>query len=490
VALERVRAGLGEAAARLRRRPRAGEHLSERELGRLRERVEACLDPRLSGVAVRNRAGEVAELVARLDRPGLVRFFTLLVEDFGPDPDAVAAAVARLGTAADALRDETSTEAGAAVDRAAIATYRSALATVRVAAEPRWERLLELLCGLAGGVKLAVDLRAELLSLLVEHPEFRPLDDDLQRILSRLFPPGLLELRRLTWASPAALLEKLIEYEAVHAITSWDDLKNRLDDHDRRCYAFIHPGMPDEPLIFVEVALLDELAGDVVSILDVSAPTGAGHAATTAIFYSISACQRGLAGVNLGDVLIKEVVADLSRDLPKLDRFATLSPIPGFRRWLDAGLGAAGSDLLTPDDRRSIAELSPDPGESAEAALARLLAGPWTDDPRTAKGLRDVLMGLCVDYLLGVGPGRSRDRVANFHLTNGAQVERLNWLANPGPVGMRESYGLMVNYRYDLSRIDANHEQYVTDGRIARSTAIGRVATARRKARGQQPETG
>jgi len=482
VALERVRASalasLGGAAARWRRRPRSGEQLSDRELNRLRERINASLDPRVSGVTVRSRAAEVADIVATLDRAGMLRFFTLLLDEFGPD---IAAARDAMRTALERLDAD-----GGPDSRSG---RLAALASVRRVGTARWEQLFELLCGLAGGVKLAVDLRAELLSLLPDEPQLRPLDDDLQRVLSRLFPPGLLELRRITWNSPGSLLEKLIEYEAVHEITSWDDLKNRLDDRDRRCYAFIHPGMPDEPLIFVEVALLDAMAADVVTLLDIGAPTGRGQDATTAIFYSISACQPGLSGVNLGDVLIKEVVADLSRDLPRLNQFATLSPIPGFRRWLDGTLADPTASVLTPEDLRAIAEVSPD-GSTGPAALAALLASPWASDPAGARALRDVLIGLCTDYLIGgPEPGRSRDRVANFHLTNGAQVERLNWLANPSAAGMRESYGLMVNYRYDLARIDSNHEQYVAEGHIARSNAIGRIVTARRKGRAGRAES-
>ncbi|MCC6436055.1 MAG: malonyl-CoA decarboxylase family protein [Acidimicrobiales bacterium] len=481
MALRRVRAtaraGFEEATARWRRRPRPGNALNDRDLTRLRERIEACLDPRLSGVAIRNRAGEVADVVVALDRTGLDAFFTLLLESFGPRLDAVQRA---LDDTADVL-------APIRGDRADPAGAMAAVAALREACAPRWEQLFELLCGLTGGVKLAVDLRAELLALLREHPELAPLDRDLQQVLSRLFPPGLLELRRITWNSPGSLLEKLIDYEAVHEITSWEDLKNRLDDHDRRCYAFIHPGMPDEPLIFVEVALLDAIAGDVVRLLDVSAPSGIGHEATTAIFYSISACQPGLAGVNLGDVLIKEVVADLTRDLPRLNQFATLSPLPGFRRWLDAELAKPDTTVLSAEDLETIAELTPD-GATGPAALSALLAGGLTDTGPQHKALRELLIGLCVDYLLGDEPGRSRDRVANFHLTNGAQVERLNWMANATPAGLRESYGLMVNYRYDLSKIDAHHEQYVAHGHIARSSSIARIATARRKARAARAE--
>ncbi len=484
MALERVRASIGEAAARLRRHPRATEHLTDRELNRLRERIAACLDPRVSGVTVRSRAGEVASMVQSLDRAGLLRFFTLLLDEFGLDHEVLRVALSN----ATAALNAPSTGPFAPDPTGWKATQWEEMARLRRAGTARWEYLFELLCGLEGGVKLAVDLRAELLALLPTEAHLAPLDADMHRVLSRLFPPGLLELRRITWDSQASLLEKLIEYESVHEITGWSDLKNRLDDHDRRCYAFIHPGMPDEPLIFVEVALLKDMAADVVSLLDVGAPIGASEQARTANFYSISACQPGLSGVNLGDVLIKEVVADLTRDLPRLNQFATLSPIPGFRRWLETSLQDPNWSLLTPEDCRAIADVSTN-GAGTPADLAALLAGPWTADSVTSRVLREVLVGLCCDYLVGEGIGRSRDRVANFHLTNGAQIERLNWLANPTPSGMRESYGLMVNYRYDLPRIDSNHELYGAEGQIARSSAIARILTARRKGRAARPDT-
>ncbi|MFN0025579.1 MAG: malonyl-CoA decarboxylase domain-containing protein [Acidimicrobiales bacterium] len=518
MALRRVRAtaragiaGFEKGTARLLRRNRTSAGLEERELQRLRVKIDACLDPRLGGVAVRTRAAEVAEVVAGLDHDGLLAFFGLLRHDFGPrtgelsslleqlnralsTPSSAPAPSALLSTATapdPGTAGVSGPPAASALPDAGSATAPitpepqpdpELLAAIRAACTPRWEQLFELFCGLAGGVKFTVDLRAELLALLGAHPELQPLDADLYRVLSRLFPAGLLELRRITWNSPGSLLEKLMENEAVHAITSWDDLKNRLDDQDRRCYAFIHPGMPDEPLIFVEVALLPEMASDVLSLLDVAAPTGVRDEATTAIFYSISACQAGLGGVNLGDVLIKEVVADLSRDLPRLTEFATLSPLPGFRRWLDRALADPRPNLLNPEDRKLIGEFTPD-GATGPSALAALLATDWVADPNLSRVLREVLLGLACEYLLGDGDGRSQDRVANFHLTNGAQVERLNWLANSTPAGMRESYGMMVNYRYDLAKIDAHHEQYVAHGRIARSSAIGRLATVRRKAR-------
>lgn len=453
-------AGLGQAAARFRR-SRTSPQLTERDQRRLRTQLDACLDPRLGGVTIRSRAAEIASWYDSLEPAGRERFFATLVEHYGPDDAVVSAALSRARAA---------TGPGSEAERAA------ALAELRGVLVPGWERLFELFCGLSGGVKFAVDLRADLLALRRDHPNLGALDDDLRAVLNRVFPPGLLELRRITWDSSAAFLEKLIAYEAVHEITSWDDLKNRLDA-DRRCYAFVHPGMPDEPLIFVEVALVDGMAAHIGPLLDVAAPLGASAEANTAIFYSISACQAGLAGVNLGDVLIKEVVADLSRALPKLTRFATLSPIPGFRAWLTAeAAGPKGATLLRPDELVRIGETAPEGVSNSGDALALLDNNDWPGQPALAAALREPLLRLCATYLLRVGRnGRAADRVANFHLTNGARVERLNWLANPSPVGLRESYGLMVNYRYDIDRIDANHEAYLAEGRIARSSAVAKL---------------
>ncbi len=503
--LRRVRgfdlAEIGQAAARILRPQRDSGGLGERDLRRTRTELEACLDARLGGVTIRSRAAAIAARYAVLDPSGRRRFFDLLASEYGVDRVRLAVALAAMSTAG---------PGGAAPSAASDANLRRRL---RTALEPRWERLFELFCALPGGVKFTVDLRADLLDYLAAEPsptaptagepvarpeQLQELDDDLRTVLSRLFPPGLLELRRITWDTPASLLEKLIEYEAVHEITSWDDLRNRLD-HDRRCYAFVHPGMPAEPLIFVEVALLRGMAGHIAPLLDVSAPLGDVDDADTAIFYSISACQPGLAGVNLGDVLIKDVVTDLRTQLPGLETFATLSPIPGFRRWFDrqaaVAAGSAGSTgpsgstgsapsppsaegppLVTGDEARALLAFA-ERGELPVATLRRLLATEgWHGDPGIAAALRAPLLRACAHYLVvAIRRGRAIDRVANFHLTNGARVERLNWLANTSPAGLESSYGMMVNYRYELDRIDANHEAYLGEGRIARSSAVGRL---------------
>jgi malonyl-CoA decarboxylase len=293
-------------------------------------------------------------------------------------------------------------------------------------------------------------------------------------LLSTWFDIGFLDLRRITWGAPAALLEKLINYEAVHEIRSWEDMKNRLDS-DRRCFAFFHPRMPDEPLIFVEVALVDGMADNVAVLLDEAAPlVDPAHNANTAIFYSISNAQRGLAGISFGGFLIKRVADLLASELPGLKTFATLSPIPGFRRWLDAKLDA-GEPLLLPAEARKLAEATKI-GNDTES-LRSVLNADWAGEPALAEALQPPLVRLCARYLVNEkGRGdRALDPVAHFHLTNGARVERINWLGDTGERGMRASAGLMVNYLYELGRIEENHERYTGEGGVTASSAVTRL---------------
>jgi malonyl-CoA decarboxylase len=273
------------------------------------------------------------------------------------------------------------------------------------------------------------------------------------RLLATWVDIGFLELRRITWDASAQLLEKLARYEAVHEVRSWLDLKDRLDA-DRRCYAYLHPAMPGEPLIFVEVALVGEMSDKIAPLLDPTAPRGDPREASAAVFYSISNCQRGLAGISLGNVLIKRVVDALSADFRRLRLFATLSPVPGFRRWLDTRLTE---------------------GEGLPSALAAALAKrTWHRDPTTEQALRKPLLRLGARYLLEekAPDGGPRDPVARFHLGNGARLERLNWLADTSAKGIRESAGMMVNYVYRTDEIDANREAYAAGGRIVASRAI------------------
>jgi malonyl-CoA decarboxylase len=417
---------------------------------RLREQMRECLEGRGGEVSARARAADLGRTYLALDRAGRERFLRVLADSFDVDRAAVDAACAALAAADDAARP------------------RAEQALRRALEAPRVE-LLTQFNALPDGVKFLVDMRAELIRLARDDPALAALESDLKGLLAGWFDIGFLELRRITWEAPAALLEKLIDYEAVHEIRGWTDLKNRLEA-DRRCFAFFHPRMPNEPLIFVEVALVAGMADNIQALLDESAPLGNPAEADAAIFYSISNCQKGLAGISFGNFLIKRVVGDLRAELPRLKTFATLSPVPGFRAWLDRLLGS-GDDPLTGNERRAVDSL---PGADGQG-LRAVLAGPdWHREEETMRVLREPLLRLCARYLIleKSGSGRARDAVAHFHLSNGARLERLNWAADLSPKGAQQSAGMMINYLYKLSEIEENHEAYTDGGRIAASTQL------------------
>ena len=403
-----------------------------------------------SGVAL---AREVVEHFEGMDEGQRLAFFEFLDAEFSPDAAKVA------------------TAAGAYLDHRDAGTL---LTLSRAVESPRQEFVRRI--NLApNGTAAIVAMRASLLPLVERHPGLAQVDDDIRHVLRSWFNRGFLELRRIDWNTPAALLEKLIEHEAVHEIRGWPDMRRRLEQ-DRRCFAFFHPALPDEPLIFVEVALLDALADSIESLLVLEGGSGDAERANTAIFYSINNCQDGLRGISFGSFLIKQVVFDLVREQPRLRTFATLSPIPGFRAWLDR-LDKAPDKV--PDKTTSKAD---DGGLEAEEldAVAALGRSGWQRDAETADSLKEPLLHLCARYLLEAKEGREpRDRVARFHLGNGARVERLNWLADPSQKGLRQSAGIMANYAYPPSRIEKNHEAYVKSGRVAASAAVR--ALARRK---------
>jgi malonyl-CoA decarboxylase len=423
------------------------------DLSRLHQQMLSCLDGRGGGVTARARAAELGRSYLSLDPAGRERFLQLLAREFDVDHDEIRRRCEALIEAADP--DERT-----AGERA-----------LRGALEPARITLLRQFNALPEGVKFLVDIRAELLALSQRDALLSGLEEDLKRLLANWFDIGFLELKRITWESPAALLEKLMVYEAVHEIRGWTDLKNRLDA-DRRCFAFFHPRMPDEPLIFVEVALVSGMAGNVHALLDETAPIGDPHTADAAIFYSISNCQRGLNGISFGDFLIKRVADALAVELPRVKIFATLSPVPGFRSWLERQVGSGSNDLLLPAERIAIAALG---DESSEANLLAVLdQDAWHDDQHIAAALREPLIRLCARYLLRErsSSGRTLDSVAHFHLSNGARVERLNWLGDVSAKGLQQSAGIMVNYLYRLGDIEANHEAYRGEGRVAASSVL------------------
>lgn len=395
--------------------PRIAADLPADDADYLRDKMRQCLSSQGGEVTARARAAQLGRAYLDLNEEGRLKFLRILATEFGTDKSAVDKALAAVAAAA-------GPEARSSAER-----------KLRAVLEPARLKLLTQFTSLPEGVKFLVDMRDELTRIAKRDPVLDCLADDLKSLLAGWFDVGFLELHRITWRSPALILEKIMAYEAVHAIQGWADLKNRLDS-DRRLYAFFHPRMPDEPLIFVEVALTRGMAGNVQKLLDEHAPVENIDKADTAIFYSINNAQRGLNGISFGNFLIKRVVDALNHELPNLKSFATLSPIPGFRSWAEkngwaAKLDGAGETALLPLVAKYLTELNPD-------------------------------------------TGRARDPVAQFHLSNGARMERLNWAADASDKGVAQSCGVMVNYLYRLSDIETNHEAYTDQGKVATSTTI------------------
>ena len=432
---------------------RGQEALSPRELRRVFEDLQQVADAALSDVEGGRHAQALMEWYAKAELPARKDFWALIVEQFGPDAQALQAARQQYDKAGN------DTERSEAEMR-----LRRALLSSRT-------RLLQRFAQPPGGMRFLVDMRAQLLSLPKAEQRYVALDAELEHLFSSWFDVALLELRSLSWDSPASLLEKLIQYEAVHDIRSWSDLKNRLDS-DRRCYGFFHPRMPDVPLIFVEVALLDKLSDSIAPLLDESAAAVDITKANTAIFYSISNTQTGLKGVSFGDSLIKHVVETLTQEFPKLKQFATLSPIPGLRGWLAKQGDAVLQEL---DDKQRVALEEAAGGLDAAHLLAAL------EDPAALKDKSPVRQAamFCAARYLGreTAKGRPLDAVARFHLGNGARVERLNWAADLSSKGLKQSMGLMVNYLYDLKRLD-KHRSLLAQGKIPVSSEIESLCKA------------
>lgn len=381
----------------------------------------------------------------------LFSFLHLVAHRFGPDAQ-------RLAAAADAWLKDPSPKR---------------LAALTEMVEPPRQELFRRLNMAPGGTGTLVRVREFLLQQIGSNPDLQPVDDDLKHLFASWFNRGFLQLRRIDWDTPASILEKLIEYEAVHAIDGWDDLRRRLAA-DRRCFAFFHPALPGEPLIFIEVALVDHLSERIEPIIrapmPAAVPSDKGPPPTTAIFYSISNCQPGLRGVSFGNFLIKQVAADLARELPSLTTFSTLSPIPTLRKWVRQADKSLDRHLPA-EMVQSLLEQSQ--ADSVAAGIERLVAGAGGEDLAKVPLLREVLLKLGARYVAGAGLDHGpRDPVARFHLGNGARVERINWMADLSAKGMRESYGLMVNYLYDLASIETNHEAFANRRPIAVSERV------------------
>jgi malonyl-CoA decarboxylase len=392
-------------------------------------------------------ARDLVTQFSKLSDDQQAQFFEHLSKDFSPDPGTV------LARATEYAKQPSADN----------------LIRLTASAEPPRQELLRRINRAPGGTESIVRMRHALLRRLPKQPELRALEADLLHLLSSWFNPGFLSLKRVDWNSPAQLLEQIIHHEAVHAIDGWDDLRRRLQP-DRRCFAFFHPQLPNEPLIFVEVALLPAMPDAIAPLIDKKAvaPAEAGKFRVAA-FYSISNCQPGLRGVSLGNFLIKRVAEELQREFPQLRTFCTLSPIPGFAQWLARTEDASAVDGLARAAAQRVRE--------SHALLAGMVGKDWSalaDQSRLAafdEPQRMALMRLCAVYLMHGATRTDGDPVARFHLDNGARLERLNWGADLSKKGLKQSHGLMVNYLYDLRHVEAQHEAF-TQGEVVHSRTV------------------
>ncbi len=423
--LDRTRDRRGDASAH-------SESLVELCEGLLSGRGEA------SGVAL---AREILGRYGTLTTGPRIAFFEALAERFGPDPARMQAAVAAWQ---EKPGDQTAAE-------------------VHAASEPRRQELFRRLNLAPGGTVALVRMREQLMDVLAHRRgDLAAVDEDFVHLFSSWFNRGFLVLRHIDWSTPAIVLEKIIRYEAVHTIHDWDDLRRRIDPPDRRCYAFFHPALVDDPLIFVEVALTRDIPDAIAPILATGRELIEPDKMRTAAFYSISNCQRGLAGVSFGSFLIKQVVEEITREMPKLATFVTLSPVSGLAAWLAQERGQDNSAALTAADK---------------TALAGLDEPDWWKDAAKAAALEDPLMRATAWYFLRARSPRGLplDPVARFHLGNGARLERINWLADTSDRAMAQGHGLMVNYLYDIDDIEKNHEAYAEGRTVVASNAVQRL---------------
>ena len=404
--------------------------------------VELCEDllssrGEASGVA---RAREIFGRYGELTTGPRIAFFEALSERFGPDPARMQASIA-------AWREKPSD---------------ATAAELHAASEPRRQELFRRLNLAPGGTVALVRMREQLIDVLDHRDDLTAVDDDFTHLFSSWFNRGFLVLRRIDWSTPAIVLDKIIRYEAVHEISDWEDLRRRIDPPDRRCYAFFHPALVDDPLIFVEVALTRDIPDAIAPILSPDREVMEPEKMRTAVFYSISNCQRGLAGVSFGNFLIKQVVEEICREMPKLSTFVTLSPVTNFTAWLARERGQENSAALSETDKVLFAALD-DPN--------------WWRDEETAARLQDPLMRAAAWYFLRARGERGLpvDAVARFHLGNGARLERINWLADTSDKAIAQAHGLMVNYQYDLDDIETNHEAYAETRNVVASSAVQRL---------------
>ncbi len=435
--------------------------LPQDDLIKVMAEVADCIKGKSDEASLRARAAAIGKTYLELNEDGRSKFLRALAADFDVDRQLVDEKIELVKSSLDnkifRLRAEEE---------------------LKIALQPTWRVLLGRFTSLPDGVKFLVDMRTEMLSLVKTYPEIKILSNDLRAMLSAWFDIGLLELVQINWGSPASLLEKLIAYESVHAIRSWSDLKNRLGP-DRRCFGFFHPNMPHEPLIFVQVALVEGISNNIDDLLDESKSNNDSIKADTAVFYSISNAQRGLDGISFGNFLIKTVVEKLSVETPNLKTFATLSPMPGFADWLNEQIAFSQDDLLQQSEKKSLAEYTSHntSADILKDLIPKLNLKEKEQKKQLFKELEAPLTRLAAEYICIARNkrGRAMDPVAHFHLSNGASVYRLNWEADTSLKGMAQSFGLMVNYEYKLKEIQNNSSAYEAEQKVAASGLIKNI---------------
>ena len=451
-----------EESARSRLTGKVRPTLPEDDISLIRRKIDRCLSEAGGAASARARAASLGGVYLDLELVGQQRFLRLLAEDYGVATTTLHTAVQAWLACAEG-KDPNN-------ERSLLRAEQNLRKTLRA---PRMH-LLTQFNELPQGVKFLADMRSQLLSIKHESASLNAFDKEFKELLATWFDVGFLELQRITWDAPAALLENLANHEAVHAIRSWQDIKHRLAAADRCCYALIHPQMPNDPLIFVWVALTNGIADNIQQLLRIDNDEVAEGNADTAIFYSISATQPGLNGVGFGSFLIKRVVDELTSDHKQLRVFATLSPIPGFRPWLEKQLQATTTQAPNPwlQARLGIVNDS--------ALLSHIFSDrDWLKNQKAGSNMQTTLLQLGAYYLLEAKQDTTAlDSVANFHLSNGASIERLNWKADISKKGQHDAAGLMVNYRYRLKDIETNHERYHTDGNISRTKAVDSLLKA------------
>lgn len=423
---------------------------NSRDIDTLISKMKECLNPKGGEVSARKNTVSLGNLYLSLSAEGKIKFLQTLAEKFNSNKEEIDKKITD-------YKDDKNPEL----------SYKFEQELIKILESPR-SKILKQFISLPEGLKFIIDMRSDVLKLRSHYKSLDPLEKELKSILYTWVDVDLLDLRQITWDSPASLLEKLIKYEAVHKISSWGDLKNRLDS-DRLCFAFFHYKIQSEPLIFVEVALMNKVADSIQHLLDESIPSGDPNHANVAIFYSISNTQTGLSGISLGNFLIKKVVEKLSKEFKSIKTYATLSPIPGFTKWLKEQDMA----LL---DKLNIRLSKPNIKDSMEEMLESVKQLKTTIE-EDSNEVKECFRKLCAYYLLKVSNsnGSAYDQVAHFHLSNGAAIKQLNWMADTSEKGIDQSVGMMVNYLYELSKIDSNHENYMVKKIISCSKQMSSI---------------